>query len=126
MQHKQDSSWLQVANYQLHLRHLLPAQPKGHTVLMLHGAIENSRIFYNEKGRGLGCFLADAGFEVYCADFAGRGQSVPQASRRFNHSQQQLIIVDIPQLIRHLAKDKPVHLVAHSWAGVVLAAALAR
>ena len=126
MQHQQSSDWLQVADYRLHLRQLQPVEPNGQRVLMLHGAIENSRIFYNEKGRGLGCFLADQGFTVYCADFAGRGQSIPAVSRSFNHSQQQLIADDIPALIRHLALAGPVHLVVHSWAGVVVAAALAR
>jgi predicted alpha/beta hydrolase len=129
MQHQQSSEWLNVADYQLHLRHLTPDKADcAYPVLMLHGAIENSRIFYNEKGRGLGCFLADRGFAVTCADFAGRGLSSPQASRRFNHSQQQLICLDIPALINHLYQQhqQPVVVIAHSWAGVVLAASLAR
>lgn len=129
MQHQQSSEWLRVADYQLHLRQLTPDQSESaYPVLMLHGAIENSRIFYNEKGRGLGCFLADRGFAVTCADFAGRGLSSPQASRRFNHSQQQLICQDIPALIHHLYQQhqEPVMVMAHSWAGVVLAASLAR
>ncbi len=129
MQHHQQSEWLTVADYQLHLRQLTPVQPdSAYPVLMLHGAIENSRIFYNEKGRGLGCFLADHGFYVTCADFAGRGLSQPKASRDFNHSQQQLICQDIPSLIQHLQQQyqQPVVVIAHSWAGVVLAASLAR
>ncbi|RVT46630.1 alpha/beta fold hydrolase [Rheinheimera sediminis] len=129
MQHLQSSAWLHVADYQLHLRQLTPDKAgSAYPVLMLHGAIENSRIFYNEKGRGLGCFLADRGFVVTCADFAGRGLSSPKASRRFNHSQQQLICQDIPALITHLYQQhqQPVVVMAHSWAGVVLAASLAR
>ena len=129
MLHHQHSEWLTVADYQLHLRQLTPIQPDpAYPVLMLHGAIENSRIFYNEKGRGLGCFLADLGFDVTCADFAGRGLSSPQASKHFNHSQQQLICQDIPALIHHLYQQyqRPVVVIAHSWAGVVLAASLAR
>jgi len=126
MQHQQRSEFLHVANYQLHLRRLTPAMPNGEVVLMLHGAIENGRIFYSEKGRGLGCYLADQGFEVWCADFAGRGLSRPKVSRQFDHSQWQIITQDIPALIRHCAVDKPVHLVAHSWSGVMLAASLAR
>ena len=83
MRHHQQSEWLAVADYQLHLRQLTPIQPdSAYPVLMLHGAIENSRIFYNEKGRGLGCFLADHGFYVSCADFAGRGLSQPKADRK--------------------------------------------
>lgn len=129
MQHQQSSAWLTVADYQLHLRLLSPVQTESaYPVLMLHGAIENSRIFYNEKGRGLGCFLADLGFTVTCADFAGRGLSKPKAGIGFNHSQQQLICLDIPALIEHLYQQhqQPVVVVAHSWAGVVLAASLAR
>lgn len=129
MRHHQHSEWLSLADYQLHLRQLTPLQSTpAYPVLMLHGAIENSRIFYNEKGRGLGCFLADNGFYVTCADFAGRGLSRPKVSRDFNHSQQQLICQDIPALISHLYQQyqQPVVVVAHSWAGVVLAASLAR
>lgn len=129
MRHHQQSKWLAVADYQLHLRQLTPIQPdSAYPVLMLHGAIENSRIFYNEKGRGLGCFLADRGFYVTCADFAGRGLSEPKVSRGFHHSQQQLICLDIPALIHHLYQQyqQPVVVIAHSWAGVVLAASLAR
>jgi pimeloyl-ACP methyl ester carboxylesterase len=129
MQHHQSSDWLTITDYQLHLRLLTPIQTdSAYPLLMLHGAIENSRIFYNEKGRGLGCFLADRGFHVTCADFAGRGLSTPKASRGFNHSQQQLICQDIPALIHHLYQQyqQPVVVIAHSWAGVVLAASLAR
>ena len=129
MQHQQSSAWLHVADYQLHLRQLTPDKAdSANPALMLHGAIENSRIFYNEKGRGLGCFLADRGFAVTCADFAGRGLSSPKASRGFNHSQQQLICQDIPALINQLFQQyqQPVMVIAHSWAGVVLAASLAR
>lgn len=129
LQHQQSSDWLNVADYQLHLRQLVPNQPDAEQpVLMLHGAIENSRIFYNEKGRGLGCFLANHGFRVTCADFAGRGLSRPKVSRAFNHSQHQLICLDIPALIHHLYQQhqQPLIVIAHSWAGVVLAASLAR
>lgn len=130
MLHQQASDYLTVADYQLHIRKLTPIQctPACSPVLMLHGAIENSRIFYNEKGKGLGCFLADRGFAVSCADFAGRGFSSPKASRAFNHSQQQLICLDIPALIEHLYQQyqQPVIVIAHSWAGVIVAASLAR
>jgi pimeloyl-ACP methyl ester carboxylesterase len=129
MQHQQRSIWFNVADYQLHLRQLTPnAAAIPYPVLMLHGAIENSRIFYNEKGRGLGCFLADRGFSVTCADFAGRGLSKPKVSRTFYHSQNQLICQDIPSLIHHLyqQQQQPVVVIVHSWAGVLLAATLAR
>lgn len=128
MKHQQSSEYLDLAAYQLHLRKLTPLHISQAPVLMLHGAIENGRIFYSHQGKGLGCFLADQGFTVYCADFAGRGLSRPKAGPDFNHSQHQLICQDIPALIEHLYQrhQQKIHLVCHSWGGVVLAASLAR
>ncbi|HEY9044239.1 MAG TPA: alpha/beta hydrolase, partial [Rheinheimera sp.] len=77
MKHQQSSLYLDLQQYQLHLRRLMPMQQGIAPVLMLHGAIENGRIFYSHSGKGLGCYLADNGFMVYCADFAGRGLSKP-------------------------------------------------
>jgi predicted alpha/beta hydrolase len=128
MKHQQSSLYLDLQQYQLHLRRLLPMQQGIAPVLMLHGAIENGRIFYSRSGRGLGCYLADHGFMVYCADFAGRGLSKPHVSQGFAQSQQQMITRDIPALIEHIYQlhQQPVILVAHSWGGVLTAASLAR
>lgn len=128
MNHQQRSSYLPVADYQLHLRELVPLKPSAGPVLCLHGAIGNSRIFYTEHGKGLACFLADQGFLVYCADFAGRGLSKPHVSSGFNQSQHQQICQDIPALIDALYQrhQQKIHLIGHSWGGVVLLAALAR
>ncbi len=128
MKHHQSSEYLDLAAYQLHLRKLTPLHISQAPVLMLHGAIENGRIFYSHQGKGLGCYLADQGFTVYCADFAGRGLSRPKVGPDFNHSQHQLICQDIPALIEHLYQrhQQKIHLICHSWGGVVLAACLAR
>jgi len=128
MKHQQNSQYLDLSAYQLHIRRLMPLQPAYAPVLMLHGAIENGRIFYSHSGKGLGCFLADHGFMVYCADFAGRGLSKPHVSQGFSQSQQQMIVRDIPALIEHIYQlhQQKVIVIAHSWGGVVTAAALAR
>jgi len=128
MKHQQSSEYLDLQQYQLHLRKLTPLHISQAPVLMLHGAIENGRIFYSQHGKGLGCYLADQGFTVYCADFAGRGLSKPAVGPAFNHSQHQLICQDIPALIQHLYQrhQQKIHLICHSWGGVVLAASLAR
>tara|TARA_Y100001963_G_scaffold86580_1_gene119707 strand:- start:5398 stop:6294 length:897 start_codon:yes stop_codon:yes gene_type:complete len=128
MKHQQSSLYLDLKQYQLHLRRLMPIQPGITPVLMLHGAIENGRIFYSHSGKGLGCYLADNGFVVYCADFAGRGASKPRAADGFTQSQQQMISHDIPALIEHIYQQhqQKVILIAHSWGGVVAAASLAR
>lgn len=128
MKHQQSSTFLDLTDYQLHLRRLTPLHIQHPPVLMLHGAIENGRIFYSQQGKGLGCFLADQGFSVYCADFAGRGKSQPSASKDFDHSQHQLICRDIPALLEYLYQQyqQKIHVVCHSWGGVVFAASLAR
>jgi len=128
MKHQQSSAYLDLEYYQLHLRRLLPMQQGIAPVLMLHGAVENSRIFYSDSGKGLGSYLADHGFMVYCADFAGRGQSRPHVSQGLRQSQHQMITRDIPALIEHVYQvhQQPVIIIAHSWGGVVSAASLAR
>lgn len=128
MKHQQSSEFVDLTDYQLHLRRLAPLQRQHAPVLMLHGVIENSRIFYSSNGKGLGCYLADQGFAVYCADFPGRGLSVPAVSADFNHSQHQLICRDIPALIDQLYDryQQKIHLICHSWGGVLLVASLAR
>lgn len=128
MKHQQHSIYLDQGAYQLHVKALVPHHATATPVLMLHGAIENGRIFYSSSGKGLGCFLADAGFQVYCADFAGRGLSRPHVSSGFDQSQHQLICQDIPALIEDVYQrhQQKISLICHSWGGVVLLAALAR
>jgi pimeloyl-ACP methyl ester carboxylesterase len=128
MKHSQSSSYLDLVEYRLHLRNLLPLNPTHAPVLMLHGAFENGRIFYSSNGKGFGCYLADQGFPAYCADFAGRGMSNPSVKQGLNHSQNQLICNDIPALINELYAhhSQPIHVVCHSWGGVVLVASLLR
>ncbi len=128
MKHSQSSSYLDLGQYKLHLRNLVPLNPAQAPVLMLHGAIENGRIFYSHSGKGFGCFLADQGFPTYCADFAGRGLSKPSVQDGLVHSQNQLICADIPALINALytQHQQPLHIVCHSWGGVVLVASLLR
>lgn len=128
MNHQQSSEYLEAGHYSLHLRRLQPHEPHRAVVLMLHGAIENGRIFYSHSGKGLAGFLADRGCLVYSVDFAGRGLSKPHAREGLAHSQHQLICHDIPLLIETLAKRHgcKIHVVAHSWGGVVAVASLIR
>ncbi|KKO45549.1 esterase [Arsukibacterium ikkense] len=128
MKHQQSSMYVDLQQYQLHLRRLMPLQNALSPVLFLHGAIENGRIFYSHSGKGLACYLADQGFMGYCADFAGRGLSQPSLSKGFAQNQHQVITRDIPALIEFVYQQhqQPLTVVAHSWGGVLLAASLAR
>ena len=59
---------------QLHLRHF---PGPGHPVFLVHGAIENGRIFYSDNGKGFAPYLQKQGFDVYVLDLRGRGKSLP-------------------------------------------------
>jgi predicted alpha/beta hydrolase len=94
-------------------------------VLLLHGSIENGRIFYSPGGKGLAPFLARHGFDVFVPDMAGKGSSTPKIAKGFKHSQDDVIDRDIPIYIDHIRQyhpDTPIRLGAHSWGGVMLLA----
>ena len=112
----------------LNLQRFTGAAP-GPPVLMLHGAIENGRIFYSGSGKGLAPYLAKAGFDVYVADLRGRGRSTPAIDRASGFGQTEAITEDIPaciEKIRTLRGPIRQHWVAHSWGGVLLSSVLAR
>ena len=103
--------------------------PEGKPVLMIHGAIEDSHIFYSESGRGLAPFLAKRGFDVYVTDFRGHGNSRPAISRESRYGQYEMICEDFPAMLRAVQQERgnvPVAVVAHSWGGVIVSSSLIR
>lgn len=103
--------------------------PDGQVVLMIHGAIENGRIFYSNSGKGLAPFLAEEGFDVFVADLRGHGDSQPVVGPHSNFGQYEMICEDMPAIRNAIAEvrgDAPVHVVAHSWGGVIVSSFLAR
>lgn len=124
----QESLFIERPGYRLHLRRIY-CDPQGPPVFMLHGAVENGRIFYSESGRGLGPYLAAQGFDVYIADLRGRGKSTPAIDRTSTYGQTETITEEIPafiEAIRERRGDVPQHWIGHSWGGVLLNAYLAR
>ncbi|MBC7658729.1 MAG: alpha/beta fold hydrolase [Chitinophagaceae bacterium] len=115
---------------EIHLRHFRPHQEARAVVLMIHGAIENGRIFYSKKGdKGFAPFLANAGFEVLVADLRGRGRSRPHVNRHSKFDQTDAICEDLTVMgkaLTDIARGRPQHWVAHSWGGVLIAAHLLR
>jgi len=108
--------------YQTCMHRFSPKDGEGIPVLLIHGSIEDSRIFYSASGKGFAPFLAQAGFDVFVPDLPGKGKSTPKASRDFDHSQQQFIDKDINDYIEHIRKDYPtekIRLGGHSWGGVL-------
>ncbi|WP_211236899.1 alpha/beta fold hydrolase [Chitinimonas koreensis] len=104
--------------------------PGSPAVLMVHGAIANARTFYSERGKGLGPWLARRGYDVYVLDLRGRGASLPKIDRRARHGQTESIRDDLPaalaEIVRLRGESVALHLVAHSWGGVLLSSMLAR
>lgn len=103
--------------------------PQGQVIFMLHGAIENGRIFYSENGKGLAPYLAGNGYDVFVADLRGRGKSRPAISRSSKFGQTVAITEDIPAFIDaiiSLRGDAPQQWLAHSWGGVLFSSFLAR
>lgn len=106
-----------------------PEKPNGRTVLLLHGSIENARIFFSKNGKGFAPFLATAGYRVFAADFRGKGQSRPSVSQGSKATQYDTVEAEIPALIHWaLAESGTQRLIlgAHSWGGVLALAAMAR
>lgn len=105
------------------------AAASGPPVLMLHGAIENGRIFYSGSGKGLAPFLARNGFDVYVADLRGRGKSIPPIDSSSFFGQTEAITEDIPAFVKAIRKIRgpiPQQWIAHSWGGVLFSSFLAR
>jgi len=91
-------------------------------VLLIHGSMESSRIFYSKSGKGLAPYLAINGFDVFAIDLAGKGKSTPEASQKLNHTQGDFIHRDMNKYMEHIRTfypETPVCIGAHSWGGVL-------
>jgi pimeloyl-ACP methyl ester carboxylesterase len=111
--------------YDTRMHRFYPHEGRGIPILLLHGSIEDSRIFYSSSGKGFAPFLAQKGFDVFIPDLPGKGKSSPRASRNFDHSMQTCIDRDIPDYLDYIRKfypDEQIRIGAHSWGGVIILA----
>ncbi|PCJ16210.1 MAG: esterase [Candidatus Cloacimonadota bacterium] len=123
---KQESIFLDFQNYKLHLRKIYKNE-NDPAVLMVHGAIENGKIFYTKKNKGFAPFLASKNYCCYVIDLRGRGESSPLVSKDSKFGQTQIICEDLPFILDELLKNhSSITLVAHSWGGVLLNSFLCR
>lgn len=124
---EQHSLFIRDGEHHLHLRHIYNVRG-GAPVLMIHGAIENGKIFYTESGKGLGCYLAECGFDVYVADMRGRGKSTPAIATQHDHDQHDQITRDLPMMVDFIQREtcQNLHMIGHSWGGVLMASAMVR
>lgn len=124
----QESLFIKKEGYQLHLKRIYQNE-SGIPCLLIHGSIENGKIFYSKSGKGLAPWLAEQGYDVFVPDLRGKGQSTPAVDKNATHGQWEAINEDIPsfiQKLRELKGDLPMHWMAHSWGGVLLHSYLAR
>lgn len=109
--------------------HRFGVRPEAPCVILIHGSIENARVFYSRSGRGFAPWLAAHGFDVFAVDSPGKGESQPKVSRSFKHTQTTFIVHDLPKIIKHIQginHSGELHFGAHSWGGVLIPAMLAR
>jgi predicted alpha/beta hydrolase len=129
---KYDSIFIKVDDINtLHLMNIYTDgedKQKKKPIFMLHGSMEDGRIFYTMKEKGIAPFLAKKGYDVYVLDKRGRGKSTPAISRKSKYSQVEVLFEDIPKTLDEIEKrnkNKQIWM-AHSWGGVLMNAFLAR
>lgn len=115
---------------QLHLKRFYQdGEPLGQPVFMVHGLVEDGRIFYSPGGNGLACYLAKAGYDVYVADLRGKGKSWPATGPDAVGGMHETINTDIPALLKTIVRKRgpiPQIWVSHAWGGVVTSSYYAR
>lgn len=122
------SIYLPIPNSESKL-HIKRFKGEGAVVFMVHGVIENGRIFYSKSDQGLAPYLAKHNYDVYVIDLRGRGLSHPAIDKTAQHGQTDSIITELPLALEHIQSLRPgvaQHWIAHSWGGPLLTALLAR
>lgn len=122
------SYFLECGRETLHLKRIFQ-NPGGITVFLMHGSVEDGRIYYSKSGKGLAPFLAKHGYDVFIPDLSGKGQSKPEVSKDSINGQTEAITIEIPlflEKIRVIKGDKPQHWIGHSWGGTLQYAYLLR
>jgi predicted alpha/beta hydrolase len=101
----------------------------GAPVFMLHSNCTDGSSFYTADGKGLACYLARQGYDVFVADLRGKGKSWPHISGHSKYGNHQLINEDIPALLESIQKKRgatPQIWIGHGWGGVLMSSFYAR
>jgi len=112
----------------LHLKRIYQ-NPNGPPVFMIHGSIENGKVFYSSSGKGFAPYLAKQGYDVFVADLRGRGKSTPAITKNSKSGLTEVLSEELPAFldkIKEIKGDVPQYWVGHSWGGVMLLAYFAR
>jgi predicted alpha/beta hydrolase len=109
-------------SHTLHVKRIY-SNPEGEVVLLIHGAMENGRIFYSLNEKGLAPYLARQGYDVYIPDLRGHGESKPTIGRGFDYGHWEVINEDFPALTQALKERRgtaPQTWMSHSWGGFMM------
>ncbi len=123
-----ESIFIPLGSERLHLKRYY-TNPDGEAIFLMHGSLEDGRIFYSKSHKGLAPFLAKAGYDVFIGDLRGIGLSTPALSRQSTYGQTEAITEDIAAFVRYiddLKGGQAQHWMAHSWGGVLLLSYFAR
>ncbi|PTB97869.1 hypothetical protein C9994_00645 [Marivirga lumbricoides] len=96
-----ESHFIEKEGYNLHLRRFFTPDAKA-SIFLLHGSIEDGRIFYSKSGKGLAPFLAQNGYDVFVADLRGKGKSTPNISPESDFGQKEAIMEDMPAFMDYI------------------------
>jgi predicted alpha/beta hydrolase len=99
-------------------------------VLCLHAMMTDGRYFGARREGTFAAALADAGLDVYVADFRGHGRSVPPHAGEGNWSFDDLVELDLPTVVTACSMASglvasELSILGHSLGGLVACAALA-
>jgi predicted alpha/beta hydrolase len=125
------------SSYELYLLQIQQSSPSSHfssiapVCFLLHGGLENGKIFYSKSGKGFGPYLAKLGYNVFIGDLRGKGNCKPLIKHDKNPNYG---IKDVTERSIPLFLDKIISLtgqeklcwVSHSLGGVLLKSTLAR
>lgn len=112
----------------LHVRRFCGDAPRT-AILLIHGSIENGKIFYSDSGKGYAPWLAQQGLDVYVPDLRGRGLSTPAIDQAATWGQAEALAEEYPALfafVQQQTGSPRMYVGTHSWAGVNVLAFLAR
>lgn len=103
-----------------------PSAERGEPLVLLHGAFANRRFWFSVGGRGLGGWLARAGFDVWLVEMRGHGLS-PRNRRYADNCVADYARYDLPAIAAFLDEQcgRPAHWLGHSLGGLSLTASLA-
>lgn len=98
-------------------------------VVCLHAMMTDGRYFGARRDGSFATMLADAGLDVYVADFRGHGRSVPPRAGSGDWTFDDLVELDLPAIVAAAANESGVAatqlaLLGHSLGGLVTCAAL--